>query len=194
MHHIHHTHGFVIGSRNFGEANKMLTIYTREMGLVHAMVQGIRLGKSKLKSSLQDLSYAKIDFVQGRDIWRVTSATHIDSFPYARRNKDSLLLISRVSKLIERLCAGEEKNEKIFDDFVNALYLLDKEDTTSLAREALELYLVLSITHALGYIGDGHTMKDYIASDFDINAFDVFLKEKKQIISHINRALSESQL
>ena len=113
MHHIYHTQGFVLGSRNKGEANKMLTIYTREMGLVRAMVQGIRLGKSKLRFALQDYSYTNIDLVRGKDIWRVTSAKNISTFPFARFSKDSLLLIARVSSLLERLCDGEESNEKI---------------------------------------------------------------------------------
>ncbi|MCE9517782.1 recombination protein O N-terminal domain-containing protein, partial [Candidatus Nomurabacteria bacterium] len=75
MHHIYHTKSFVIGSYNRGEANKILVLYTREMGLVRAVAQGIRLNKSKLRFGLQDFSYASVDLVRGRDIWRVTSGS-----------------------------------------------------------------------------------------------------------------------
>ena len=68
MHHIYHTEAFVLGSRNVGEANKMLSLYTRELGLVYAHAQGIRLGKSKLRFGLQDFSHATVDLVQGKDI------------------------------------------------------------------------------------------------------------------------------
>lgn len=194
MHHIYHTHGFIIGSRSFGEANKVLTIYTRELGLIYAHVQGIRLHKSKLRFALQDLSYAKIDLVRGRDVWRVTSATHLNSFAFARTQKESLLLISRISKLIERLCRGEEKNEIIFDDFVDALCMLDSNVVTPLSREALELHLVLRITHVLGYIGDSDTVFEHVDRGFDEEKISFLMKEKKSIIAHINRALRESQL
>jgi DNA repair protein RecO (recombination protein O) len=194
MHHIYHTNGFILGSRNTGEANKMLSIYTREMGLIRATVQGIRFHKSKLRFALQDFYYAKIDLVRGRDIWRVTSATNINSFPLARTDKQSLLLIARVSKLLERLCGGEEANEKIFNDLIQALYLLDDSNIREESREALELHLVLRIMNSLGYIGESDMLADYLASDFNNDLTKNLLKERQSIIAHINKALNESQL
>jgi DNA repair protein RecO (recombination protein O) len=194
MHHIHHTHGFIVGSRNTGEANKILIIYTREMGLIRAVAQGIRLHKSKLRFGLQDFSYAAIDLVRGRDIWRVTSATTVTSFPVARMQRESLLLIARVSKLIERLCDGEEANATIFDDFIQALHLLDDQGLQPSSRQALELHLVLRIMNTLGYIGESAMLSEYLQSDFDQSQTERLLKEKQSIIAHINRALTESQL
>ena len=194
MHHIYHTNGFILSSTNKGEANKMLTIYTREMGLVRAMVQGIRLHKSKLRFALQDLSHSNIDLVRGKDIWRVTSAKNINTFPYARSSKASLLIIARVSKLLERLCDGEESNEKIFDDLVQSLYLLDNTNVESSSREALELHLVLRIMDTLGYIGESDMLREYLDGSIDFDRTEILLREKRSIISHINKALNESQL
>ncbi len=194
MHHIHHTHGFIISSRNTGEANKMLTIYTKEMGLVRVAAQGIRLAKSKLRFSLQEYSYLKVDLVRGRDIWRVTSATTISSFPYARANRQSLLFVARISKLLERLCDGEEANEKIFDDFIQALYILDDTNISTQSREALELHLVLRIMNDLGYIGESEALSEYLTSGFDSSKAEALLRERRSIITHINKALHESQL
>lgn len=193
-HHIYHTHGFILGSRNKGEANKLLTVYTREMGLIRAMVQGIRLGRSKLRFSLQDFSYAKIDFVRGKDIWRITTASNISSFPFARSNKKSFLFIARISKLIERLCGDEESNQVIFNDFIQALFLLDDTNFKDEQREAIELHLVLRIMNSLGYIGDSKILANYLATDFNDGLIEDLLKERQFIIAHINKALNESQL
>lgn len=172
----------------------MLTVYTREMGLVRAMVQGIRLHKSKLRFSLQDFSYTNIDFVRGKEIWRVTSAKNISTFPFARSSKSSLLIIARISNLLERLCDGEESNEKIFDDFIQALYLLDDTNISHSGREALELHLVLRIMNSLGYIGESDALSDYLGGEIGIEKTEALLREKRSIISHINKALNESQL
>ncbi len=194
MHHIYHTHGFILSSRNMGEANKMLTIYTREMGLVRAFAQGVRFHKSKLRFTLQDFSYVNIDLVRGRELWRVTSARHISSFPLARSNILALILMTRVSKLLERLCTGESPNENIFDDFIQALYLLDSDDISSSSREALELHLVLRIMNSLGYICDSDILSKYLCSSFDCDKTEMLLKERQSIIAYINKALNESQL
>ena len=112
-HHIYHTQGFILSSRNVGEANRVLTVFTRELGLIRAVVQGVRLGKSKLKFALQDFSFANIDFVKGREVWRITSAKNITSFPLARVDKNSLVLITRISNLLERFSGPEIPNEII---------------------------------------------------------------------------------
>jgi recombinational DNA repair protein (RecF pathway) len=135
-----------------------------------------------------------VDLVRGRDVWRVTSATNITSFPYARAERESLLLIARISKLIERLCDGEEANERIFDDFIQALYLLDDPELVPGTRTALELHLVLRIMNTLGYIGDSEVLAQYLSVPFDGVQTESLLKERQSIISHINKALNESQL
>ncbi|NCU28790.1 MAG: DNA repair protein RecO [Candidatus Moranbacteria bacterium] len=192
-HHIYHTQGFILSSRNVGEANKMITIFTRELGLVRAMVQGVRLNKSKLKYILQDFSYANIDFVKGKEVWRVTSAKSINTFPLARANKESLLLIARISSLIDRFCGAESVNQKIFDELIQSMYVMDDyiENET---REALELHLVLRIMNELGYIGDSSLLMKYLGSSFDKEKTKDLLKERQSIIAHINKALMESQL
>jgi DNA repair protein RecO len=172
----------------------MLTIYTREMGLVYATCQGVRLAKSKLRFALQDFSYTKIDLVRGKEIWRVTSATNITSFPYARSDKQSLLLIARISKLIERVCGGEEESSKIFDEFIQALYILDDTSVEASVREALELHLVLRIMNTLGYIGDSAILSEYLSTPFGELEVSSILKERQSIIAHINKALNESGL
>lgn len=192
-HHIYHTQGFVLSSRNTGEANKILTVFTRELGLIRATVQGIRLNKSKLKFSIQDLSFATIDFVKGKEVWRITSAKNITSFPLARANNDSLVLIMRISSLLERFCGPEISNEKIFDELIQALYILD-DNVENSTREALELHLVLRIMHELGYIGESDLLSRYLMTSFDKDKTENLLKERQSIISHINKALSESQL
>lgn len=194
MHNIYHTHGFILSSQNTGEANKMFTIYTLEMGLIRATAQGVRLHKSKLRFTLQDFSYVNVDLVRGKEIWRVTSARHISSFPLARSNTFSLVLIMRVSSLLERLCRGESPNENIFNDFLQALHLLDSDDVSSSTREALELHLVLRIMNSLGYIGDSAILIKYLSSPFGQNKIEILLKERQSIIAHINNALNESQL
>lgn len=193
MHHIYHTHGFILSSRNVGEANKVFSVYTREMGLVRAVAQGVRLHKSKLRFTMQDLSYANIDLVRGKDVWRITTARHISSFTLARASTSSLVLMTRVGRLIERLCVGESPNETIFDDFIQALYILDS-DISKESKEALELHLVLRILNSLGYIGDSELLVKYLSSDFDHSKTEMLLSDRQSIIAHINKALTESQL
>ncbi|MFA6404918.1 MAG: recombination protein O N-terminal domain-containing protein [Candidatus Paceibacterota bacterium] len=79
MHNIYTTSGFVIGSSLYGEADKMLFVFTRDFGLVNVIAKGIRLGKSKLRFCVQDYSLGIYSLVRGRDIWRLTDARELVS-------------------------------------------------------------------------------------------------------------------
>lgn len=193
-HHIHHTEGIILSSRNKGEADKVITVYTRELGLVRASAQGVRRAQSKLRFALQDLSHAKIDFVHGKEVWRITSATPQSSFAYARKYYENTIFMARVARLVERLCTGEESNPEIFHNLVQAFYTLDHENVSADTREALELHLVLSILYTLGYVGDDGEIAHYLNADFDPQFSKDLLNKRKSIVLAINRALRESQL
>ncbi len=194
MHHIYHTHGLVIGSRDLGEANKILTLYTKEMGLIRAMAQGIRLNKSKLRFSLQLFSHAHIDLVRGKDFWRLTSAKSINTYPKIRLNKNSLNLVSRIFKLLERFNFAESQNDEIFEDLIFMLNFLNVDIVSQDQIKAIEMVVVLRILKNLGYIGNSPVISKYVDSKIEIDKLNNILKDQKIIISNINDALSQSQL
>jgi len=75
MHHIYHTEGIILGNKNYGEAGKYYSVFTRDLGMIYASAQGVRKMSSKLRFILQDFSCIKMDFVRGKDFWRITSAS-----------------------------------------------------------------------------------------------------------------------
>ena len=172
----------------------MLTIYTRELGLVSAAAQGVRLAKSKLRFALIEYSRARIDLVRGRDIWRVTSASPVESFALLRADHASFAVFHNICRLLERLAAGEEPNPLIFDDFLSTLGFLNRAGVTDGEREAAELILVLRILNNLGYVSENEALKRYVADRFDPAAAPADTLPKKTILFEINRALRESHL
>lgn len=193
-HHIYHTQAIVIGSRNYGEANKILTLYTRELGLIRAVAQGIRLSKSKLRFALADYSLARVDLVKGREVWRVTSATPIKSFGSLTQTISGVSILSHTVKLLERLLPGEDPHENIFDDVVTAYEYLTLHNDRQEFFEVTELCLVLRILKSLGYISTKEEYRNHVEGVFEPENIAIDSLPKKTIIFEINRALRESQL
>src|SRR3989344_8264244 len=110
MHHIYHTEGIILGSKNFGEAGKYFYIFTRDLGMVTASAQGVRKMSSKLRFILQDFSYTKIDLVSGRNIFRVTSASKVNMLEDITKNPGAIRVFANISRLLKRLLAGVEPN------------------------------------------------------------------------------------
>ncbi|MBU0611839.1 DNA repair protein RecO [Patescibacteria group bacterium] len=193
MHHIYHTEGLILGSRNYGEAGKYYFIFTRDLGMIYASAQGVRKMSSKLRFVLQDFSYVKIDLVRGKDFWRLTSASKTNMLEQITKKPGVFLVLMNVSKLLKRLLAGEEANKDLFSDLLSGFYVLERAETEEDLRN-IEMIMVLRILSNLGYIGGNDMLKNLVKSPFEEGLIFEIGKSRAKILSEINRALKETHL
>jgi DNA repair protein RecO (recombination protein O) len=193
MHHIYHTEGLILGSKNSGEAGKYYSIFTRDLGMIYASASGVRKMSSKLRFVLQDFSYVKIDLVQGRDFWRLTSASKTNQLEKISQNQETFAVFYNIANLLKRLLAGVEPNEALFVDLINGLAVLEKIENQNDLRN-IEVVLVLRILNNLGYIGGDETLKSFIKSPFERDVVFEVAKNRTKILSEINKALKETHL
>jgi len=133
--HIYTTKGIVLSSRPSREADKMYSILTEDLGLVHARAGGVRLEKSKLRGFLEPYALVNVSLVRGKAEWRLTSAELVETFPLS-------LHIARPLALIERLIVGEEVHPEIFQiarDFLGNPKLDTDAETRFVAHVLFEL-------------------------------------------------------
>lgn len=192
MHHIYHTEGIILGNKNYGEAGKYYPIFTRDLGMIYASAQGVRKISSKLRFILQDFAYVKVDLVQGKDFWRITSASKTNKLEQLSKNRETLLVVSNIGKLLKRLLAGVEPNQALFYDLINGFSVLEKSGKEELQN--IEIILVLRILNNLGYIGDNAMLQNLIKSPFEENLIFEVSKSKSQVLNQINKALKETHL
>lgn len=193
MHHIYHTEGIILGSRNFGEAGRYYDIFTRDLGMIMASAQGVRKMSSKLRFVLQDFAYIKIDLVQGKNIFRVISASKTNQLEYLIKNKETLKVFSNIARLLKRLLAGVEPNETLFIDLLSGLSVLEKSEMKSDLRN-IEAIIVLRILNNLGYIGENEILQNLIKSPFEENLIFEVSKDRTKVLHQINKALKETHL
>jgi DNA repair protein RecO len=192
MHHIYHTEGVILGSKNYGETGRYYSIFTRDLGMIYASAQGVRKMSSKLRFVLQDFSYIKVDLVQGKDFWRVTSASKTNELEGLTKSRETLEVVSNVSNLLKRLLAGVEPNQALFTDLINGLYILEKSKTGDLRN--IEAILVLRILNNLGYIGGSEILQSLVKSPFEESLIYEVSKSRTAVLNQINKALKETHL
>src|SRR3990167_2163827 len=193
MHHIYHTEGIILGSRNYGEAGKYYSIFTRDLGMVYASAQGVRRMSSKLRFVLQDFAYLKIDLVQGKDFWRVTNASKTNLLEQLSKNSGTFEVFSNIANLLKRLLAGVEPNEALFVDLIKGLAVLERTKIKEDLRN-IEAIIVLRILDNLGYIGSNEMLQKLVKSPFEENLIFEVSKSRTQVLHQINKALKETHL
>src|SRR6185503_7783754 len=193
MHHIYHTEGIILRSRNYVEAGKYYYIFTRDLGMIYASAQGVRKTSSKLRFILQDFAYVKVDLVQGRDFWRVTSAGKTNELEKITKQPENLKIFSNIARLLRRLLAGVEPNGALFADLLSGLFILEKAQTLEALRN-IEVIIVLRILSNLGYIGENAILENLIKSPFEESMIFEISKSRNQVLNQINKALKETHL
>jgi len=193
MHHIYHTEGIILGSRNFGEAGKYYYIFTRDLGMITAKAEGIRKMSSKLRFVLQDFAYLKIDLVAGQNIFRVTNASKTNILENIIKKPETFKVFENIARLLRRLLAGVEPNVALFIDLLAGLIALEKSQSKEDLRN-IEIIIVLRIINNLGYIGDNGILETFIKSPFEEKIIFEVSKNRPIILSEINKALKETHL
>ena len=193
MHHIYHTEGIILGSKNFGEAGRYYYVFTRDLGMISASAQGVRKMSSKLRFVLQDFSYLKIDLVQGKNIFRVTNASKTGILEHITKQSETFEVFANIARLLKRLLTGVESNEALFADLLHGLSILEKAKTKNDLRN-IEAIIVLRILNNLGYIGENDILKNLIKSPFEEYLIFEVSKDRAKVLHQINKALKETHL
>jgi DNA repair protein RecO (recombination protein O) len=108
------TEGIVIKEIRFRETSKILTIFTKKYGKIHAMARGAYRPKSQLIANTQPFSYNDYYFFKGRNFYYINQADIIDSFYPIRENINRVMYGSYLLELIDLSTLEEEENEKLF--------------------------------------------------------------------------------
>jgi DNA repair protein RecO len=196
MYSIHTTPGFIVDTRPTGEAGKLLSIFTRNFGLIMATAQGIRFEHSKLRYHAQQYTFGEFSLVKGKEFWRLTNAADDSRVDFLHLNNESKEFIARLASLLTRFLHGEEEHSVLFDVVHEAaVFLSAQKDIAGVNLKAFESIIVLRMLNTLGYVGSDKTVAEY-CKDASItrellNRAEV---DRQLMNQHINRALRESHL
>jgi DNA repair protein RecO (recombination protein O) len=95
-----HVHAIVLRHADWGEADRLVTLYTREQGKMRAVVKGARKITSRKAGHLEPFTQVKLQLSRGRDLFIVTQADTVEAYLPLR---ESLLLTGYASYLAELL-------------------------------------------------------------------------------------------
>ena len=133
----------VLRHTDYGEADRLLTLYTREHGKVRAVVKGARKIASRKAGHLEPFTHVKLQLAKGRDLLIVTQAETIDAFLPLRDNLTLTSYAAYVIELLDRFIPDEEvATPSLFRLLTETLTRLAAEPNTWLAVRYYEMRLL----------------------------------------------------
>lgn len=114
----------VLKRYNFSDADRFVTLFSREQGKLTGLAKGVRRLTSKKRPALEPGNHVKAAFSQGRSTDLITQADLITSFPDLRQTLVKTTQLCQVLEIIDSLTAEAEAHPTVFTNLINLLYQL----------------------------------------------------------------------
>jgi DNA repair protein RecO (recombination protein O) len=101
--------GIVLKTIKLGEADRIVTLFTRRNGKVRAVAKGVRKTKSRFGGRLEPFTRVALLIYQGRNLDTITSADILTSFDEVRTEYSRLTSGAAIVEMVEKLTPERER-------------------------------------------------------------------------------------
>lgn len=115
------TEGIILKRTNFGEADKILTVYSAHFGKIKLLAKGIRKPTSRKGGNLELFNWVRLLVAKGKNLDLVTEVETVKSFRNWRKDLKKVGLAYHFCELVERLTAENVKSQEIFNLLAGSL-------------------------------------------------------------------------
>lgn len=142
------TTGIIIGKRDFLEADKILTIFTRDLGKIQVKAKGLKRTLAKMAGHLEMFNLVDLELIKGKTFYIVIGAQLINGFVEIKENYEKMGIYFYFCEVLNKILEERVRHKNTFEFFLNVLNELKKEDANLLL---VAIYFELNILSHLGF-------------------------------------------
>lgn len=122
------TEGIVIKRRNFGEADRILTVFTKNNGKIQIKAIGVRRITSRRSPHIELLNHSVLSLHRGKSLSILTEAQTLSDFSSIKTDLLKVGFAYHICELVDGLCAENQENMIIFNLLQNTLNRLSHSE------------------------------------------------------------------
>src|SRR6185503_10980908 len=126
------TEGIIIKRRDFGEADRILTVMTRDYGKLKIKAAGVRKITSRRAAHIELLNHTVLHLYKGNTFAILTEAKMFTDFSGIKENFSKVGFAYHLCELVDGLCPENQENRNVFDLLQKTLTELSEQDEVSL--------------------------------------------------------------
>lgn len=154
--------GVVLKRFNYGEADRIVTIFTRVNGKITTLAKGVRKLNSKKKGSIEVGTNGIFYFTHTKHLPILTQASLINSHQRIHSSLVKTTQLFQLLEIIDRLTVEEQEYDEVYTLLQQTINILEVDGH----KKTILLEQFRLILKALGFTYDKHfdelSLKDYI--------------------------------
>lgn len=124
----------ILRSRDCGEGNRILVLYSREYGKLRVMAHGVAKTSSRKRGAVQLFSRTSFLIHRGRELDSVSQCEVVEMFPALRGDLGNISKASYIAELVDAFTPEGEPNKPLFTLLLTTFRLLTVIDAELLIR------------------------------------------------------------
>ncbi len=166
------TEGIIIKRRNFNEADRILTVMTREYGKIQIKAAGVRKITSRRAAHIELLNHTVLHLYKGNTFSILTEAKMLEDYSPIKENFEKVGFAYHLCELVDGLCPENQENSNVYSLLLRTLTMLSQQKDVTHPR-----YFASEIDdYTIGTFGIGvsdaprvESEKKGILQDFEIS-------------------------
>ena len=138
----YHCEALTLKKVPMGEADLLVTLYTKERGKVRAMARGARRSNSKLVGHFEPLTQVKLSLAQGRNLDYVNQAQVLFGFASLKENLGAITKGLYMAELVDGFGSEANPNQPLYRLVIDSLQALEADPDSDLPLRFFELHLL----------------------------------------------------
>ncbi len=118
---VYKTEGIVLKRKNIGEADRVLTVFTKHYGKLKVIAKGVRRVSSRRAPHLEIFTRVSLVLHQGKTLEHVTEVETLDAFEDVRRDIRRVSLGYYACELVDLLLADRQEQDDVYQLFTSVL-------------------------------------------------------------------------
>ncbi|MCR8641969.1 DNA repair protein RecO [Paenibacillus sp. N1-5-1-14] len=140
---IHRVEGIILRGIDYGEGNKIITLYTKEMGKVSVMARGAKKVKSRLGAVTQLFIYGDFVFYKQGEMGTLNHGEIINSYRKLREDLYLSAYASYMTELVDRMTSAEDASGYLFEQLKAGLQALDEGKEMVVVSHLFEMKMLM---------------------------------------------------
>ena len=145
---VYPTSAIALKRMDYGEADRIITVFTPEYGKFRLLAKGVRRASSRMAGHLELFSHAHLMLAKGRDLDLATQASTVEAFREVREDLVKTSQAYHMAELIDSLLEDRDVHAELFTLFRNALAALAEG---ALSPEMVARHFELHFLSSIGF-------------------------------------------
>lgn len=190
------TKGLIIKKVDFGEGDRIITIFSENFGKIDLLVRGIRKSKKRDQSSVDLLTLSNFTFYKKGDNFILNTIDSIDFFYDLKKDIEKLEIVSYILSIINEIVLPGERKKEFFQRIEKALYFIIKNDNYNNFIMVLKMmnWIIKNEGYRINILGEKYfSISESIITDFGDDKVIPLKRDLFEVLANVEKKVSDNK-